>query len=220
MKPRVLLLCCLSLMPLLGGRLLLLADDRFWDKQEVSAWTPEQKTQFLTASPWAKQVTAVLTSNDSNMAGATPRSSGSGRRGGAVYSSRGSSSSTAATTMPKFQGIVRWVSSPLMQQILKPKLPENFKGHYVISVTGLPIGEDTAIMVEQTTMQLKRGDPVHPESAYQDPGDTATIYFAFLPSMLDASSGKIAVFIMEAQPFEIKTKFNIPEMKIHGEPSL
>jgi hypothetical protein len=122
--------------------------------------------------------------------------------------------------MPKFQGIVRWVSAPLMQQILKLKLPENFKGRYVISVTGLPIGEDTSIMVEQTTMQLKRGDPVHPESAYQDPGDTATIYFAFLPSMLDASSGKTAQFTMEAAPFEIKTKFNLAEMKIHGEPSL
>jgi len=214
MKSRVLLLCCLSLMPLSGG------EDRFWDKQELSAWTAEQRTQFLSASPWAKQVNAVLTSNDSNMAGAAPRSgSGSGRRG-AVYSSRGTSGSAAEAPMPKFQGIVRWVSAPLMQQILKLKLPDNFKGRYVISVTGLPIGEDTAIMVEQTTMQLKRGEPVHPETAYQDPGDTATIYFAFLPSMLDAGSGKTALFTMEAAPFQIKTKFNLAEMKVHGEPSL
>jgi len=38
--------------------------------------------------------------------------------------------------------------------------------------------------------------------------------------MLDASSGKTAQFIMEAAPFEIKTKFNLSEMKLHGEPSL
>jgi hypothetical protein len=213
MKIRVLLLCCLSLVPLQGG------DERFWDKQEPAAWTPEQKTQFLCASPWAKQVTAVLISNDSNMAGATPRPAGSGRRG-AVYSSRGTSDSSNGPAMPKFQGLVRWVSAAPMQQLLKLKLPEGFQGHYVISVTGLPVGEDAAIIAEQTTLQLKKGEPVHPETAYQDPNDTATIYFSFLPSMLDISGVKMAQFSMVAAPFEIKTRFNLAEMKIHGEPSL
>jgi hypothetical protein len=107
-----------------------------------------------------------------------------------------------------------------MQQILKLKLPDSFKGRYVVSVTGLPIGEDAAIMAEQTTLQMKRGEAIHPETAYQDPNDTATIYFAFLPSMLDASSGKVAQFSMLAAPFEIKTRFNLAEMKIHGQPAL
>jgi hypothetical protein len=107
-----------------------------------------------------------------------------------------------------------------MQQLLKLKLPDGFKGHYVISVTGLPVGEDAAIIAEQTTLQLKKGEPVHPETAYQDPNDTATIYFSFLPSMLDISGVKMAQFSMVAAPFEIKTRFNLAEMKIHGEPSL
>ncbi len=208
------LLACLSLLPLLGG------EDRFWDKQDTAAWTPDQIRQFVTASPWAKQVTAVLISNDSNMAETAPRSSGSGTgRRGAVYSSRGNSD-TPGPGMPKFQGVVRWVSAQPMQKLLKLKLPESFKGHYVISVAGLPIGADAAAMAEQTTLQLKRGEPVHPETAYQDPNDTATIYFAFLPSMLDTSSGKIAQFNMIAAPFEIRTRFNLAEMKIHGEQAL
>ena len=212
MKSRILLLCCLSLALLSGS------EDRFWEKQDPSTWTPEQVTQFITASPWAKQVTAVLTSNDSNMAASAPRSGSGGGRRGAVYSSRGGSGSTAPG-MPKFQGIVRWVSAQPMQQLLKLKLPENFKGHYVISVTGLPIGEDPAVLAEQTTLQIKRGDAVHPETAYQDPNDTATVYFAFLPSMVDANSGKTAQFSMVAAPFEIKAKFILGEMKIHGEPA-
>ncbi len=209
------MLCFLSLPSLQGG------EDRFWDKQDTSAWTQDQKTQFLSASPWAKQVTAVLTSNDSNMAGATPRAggTGSGRRS-AVYSSRGNSDSSNGPSLPKFQGLVRWVSASPMQQLLKLKLPDGFKGHYVISVTGLPVGEDSAIVAEQTTLQIKKGEPVHPETAYQDPNDTATIYFAFLPSMLDISGARTAQFSMLAAPFEIRARFNLAEMKIHGEPCL
>ena len=207
---RKLLLCWLSLGLLAGG------DDKFWEKQDSANWTPEQVTQFVTSSPWAKQTTAVLTSNDSNMAANTPRSGGGGGRRGAVYSSRGSSDSTP--NMPKFQAIVRWLNAP-MKKVLKSKLPGSFQGHYVISVTGLPVGEEAAGLAEQTTLQLKRGDSVHPEIAYQDPNDTATVYFAFLPSMVETNGGKTATFTMLAAPFEIKVKFNLAEMKIHGEPS-
>ncbi len=121
--------------------------------------------------------------------------------------------------MPKWQAQVRWVSAKPMQQVLKLHLPENFKGRYVVSVTGLPIGGDTARMAEQTTLLVKRGDPVNPETAYQDPADTSTVYFAFLPSTIDVSDAKTAVFDMVAAPFEVKVKFNVSEMKYLGEPS-
>lgn len=210
MNRKVVLLCLLSLRLLAGG------DDKFWEKQDSANWTPQQITQFVTASPWAKQTTAALTSNDSNMVANTPRTAGGGGRRGAVYSSRGSSETAPA--MPKFQAIVRWLNAP-MKKALKPKLPETFQGHYVISVTGLPVGEEAAGLAEQTTLQMKRGDSVHPEIAYQDPNDTATVYFAFLPSMVEVSGGKTATFSMLAAPFEVKVKFNLAEMKVHGEPS-
>ncbi len=209
------LLCCL-----LCCACLLASEEHFWDKQALSTWTSEQTAQFETTSPWAKQVTATLISNDSNMAGGGTRAAGGGggRRGGAVYSgsSRGSSSSSPDAGIPKFQAIVRWVNAP-MRQLLKPKLPDTFKGHYILSVTGLPIGEDPSTLTEQTTLQIKRGNPINPELAYQDPYDTATIYFAFLPSTLDVTSSKTAEFHMTAAPFEIKAKFLLNEMKISGE---
>ncbi len=115
--------------------------------------------------------------------------------------------------------MVRWVSAPAMRKILKTKLPVTLDGRYVISVSGLPFGGDAASTAEHTTLQIKRGDAVHPETVYQDPNNTATIYFAFLPSMVDVSSGRNAEFDMFAPPFEIRTKFNLTEMKVKGEPS-
>jgi hypothetical protein len=203
---------CIGVFLLSGG------EQRFWDKQDSSSWTPQQVAQFTTASPWAKQVTAVLTSNDSNMATGAPRGGGGGRggRGG----TRGTSGTPPTAEMPKWEAIVRWASAKPMQQVLKLHLPDNFQGRYVVSVSGLPVAGDTTEIAERTTLQLKRGDAVHPESVYQDPSDTSSIYFSFLPSMIDITNGRTAVFNMVASPYEIKAKFNVGEMKYLGEPAL
>jgi hypothetical protein len=205
------LLFCISCLGLLYA-----ADQKFWDKQDPSTWTREQLTQFTTASPWAKQVTATLTSNDSNMATGTSRGGG-GARGRGGRGGGGSVNSPSPDALPKWQAIVRWASAPLMKAALKMKLPDTFQGRYVLSVSGLPIATgDNSELLQQTTIQLKRGQAVHPELLYQDPNDTSTIYFGFLPSMVDADGGKSAVFTMLAQPYEVKARFNFGEMKYRG----
>jgi hypothetical protein len=158
-------------------------------------------------------VTAELLSNASNMAEGAPRGGGGGRRG-----SRGTGNATTVD-MPKLQGLVQWVSARPMQQVLKLHLPANFQGRYVIGVSGLPISQDTKDAIDQTTIQLKHGDAVHPEDAYQDPSDTSAIYFAFLPSTLDLDDAKTALFTMVVSPYSVKAKFNVPEMKYRGEAS-
>lgn len=192
--------------------LLTAGEEKFWTKTDAGSWTPQQISKFTTDSPWAKQVTAVLVSNDSNMATA-PRGVGRGRM------SRTPSNLPSPDALPKWQALVRWVSAKPMQHALKLQLPETLKGRYVISVTGLPIGDDTAQISDQTTLQLKRGEAIHPESAYKDPNDSATIYFAFLPSMVDISSSKSANFDMVAQPYEVKSRFSLTDMKYRGEPA-
>jgi hypothetical protein len=194
--------------------LLARGEQKFWSKTEAGAWTPEQISEFTQSSPWAKQVTAVLSTNGSNMAADAVRPAGRGGRSG-----RSGSDVPQPAELPKWQALVRWVSAKPMKEILKLHLPPDFDGHYVISVSGLPLGEDTTEIASQTTLQLKRGDPVHPETAYQDPGDTSTIYFAFVPSTLDVSSSKTAVFSMLAQPYEIRAKFSLSEMKYLGQTS-
>ena len=189
-------------------------DQKFWSKLDSSKWTSVQVIQFMTASPWAKQARATLISNDSNMAASAPPSAGRGR------TSRVTNGSAEPVTMPNWEATVRWASAKPMQQLLKAHLPGAFDGHYVISVSGLPIGGDATELLEQTTLQLKRGETIHPQDGYQDPGDTSTIYFAFLPSMVEAADGKVVVFRMVAAPYEITAKFNFAEMKIMGAPAL
>ncbi len=106
-----------------------------------------------------------------------------------------------------------------MQTVLKPKLPPSFQGRYVICVSGLPVAQDMTQAAEDTTLQLKHGETIHPEFAYQDPADTSAVYFAFLPSMIDGQEGKTLVFDMAISPYGIRAKFNVAEMKYHGEPA-
>jgi hypothetical protein len=140
--------------------------------------------------------------------------------GGRGRSSRGTSNSPTTVEMPKLQGVVQWVSAKPMQQVLKLHLPASFQGRYVIGVSGLPVSRDAKDAIDDTTLQLKRGDAVHPEDAYNDPADTSAIYFAFLPSTIDLEGAKTAVFTMVVSPYSVKAKFNIGEMKVRGEPAL
>jgi len=203
-KP-LLLLFCLTLSA---------SEQHFWDKQDPSTWTAQQISHLTTASPWAKQVTAVLISNESNMAAATvPRSGGRGR------SSQETSNVPSPTALPKLPAIVQWLSAKPMQEVLKLHLPSTFDGHYILCVNGLPLNGNTSEVGEETTLQIKRGDPIHPEVTYQDPADTSAIYFGFLPSTLDIATAKTAIFTMVSAPYSVKTRFSIAEMKYHGEPS-
>jgi hypothetical protein len=193
------------------------ASSHFWDKDDPSTWTADEITQLTTKSPWAKEATAELKSNDSNMAGAAPRAAGRGRRGGG-------SAGAASPGLPKFQSIVRWASAKPIREALKLKFPESLAGHYVISVSGLPIispgdtGDDSfATIKDQTALLLKRGEPIQPGVAYQDPNDTSTIYFGFLPQLANVADAKTAIFTMSTGPLEVKVKFNLEEMKYRGE---
>jgi hypothetical protein len=203
--------------------------EHFWDSESPSAWTPAQIQELTTKSPWAKAVTAELKSNGSNMSPAGASRSGGGGRSGRSGGVGRQSSGDTSISMPKFQGIVRWVSAKPMLEALKLKLPESLKGHYVISVFGLPItaGETDpdnkdpfAGLKADTTLMLKKSESAQPEIAYQDPADTSSMYFGFLPSMLNVESAKVASFSMTSGPFAVKTKFNLEEMKYHGELSV
>jgi hypothetical protein len=143
-------------------------DAHFWDKEDPSAWTPDEISQLTTNSPWAKQVTADLNNNTSSGPASTPRMGGrGGSRGGG-----GGGGGASSPNLPKFKGVVRWASAAPVRAALKLKFPELLSGHYVISVSGLPItsgpgGEESesaksasdpfAGLKEQTSLQLKRG---------------------------------------------------------------
>ena len=195
----------------------------FWDKEEPSAWTSSEIQQLTTESPWAKQTLAMLSNNNSSLAGPSTVSGRRGRMGGG-------SSRTTASTLPKFPVVVRWVSAKPMLQAMKLKLPASLNDHYVIEVSGLPIAssgseqgvsnsatDPSAELKEQTSLQAKRGDSIQPGEVYQDPNDTSSVYFGFLRQFLDLTEASVATFSTESGPLAIKVKFHLREMKYRGE---
>ncbi|MGA8596855.1 MAG: hypothetical protein WB676_19260 [Bryobacteraceae bacterium] len=209
------------------ARVLAFSDSHFWDKEDPSAWTPDQVSQLTTDSPWAKQVTADLNENNSSGPTSTTRMGGRGGRRGGV-----AGGGSSPSNLPKFKAVIRWASATPIRTALKLKFPDSLAGHYVISVSGVPImsppsaGEDEntkpgndpfAGLKEQTSLQLKRGEPIEPGVAYEDPSDTSTIYFGFLPQLARVTEAKTATFSMNTGPLAVKAKFNISEMKYRGE---
>jgi hypothetical protein len=197
------------------------SDKRFWDTADPASWTPEQIQELTTKSPWAKSVVADL----KNGVGAVPTGRG-GRRGG------GSSAST--TTVPRFPAIIRWASAKPIRDALKLHLPESLAEHIVISVTGVPIAAPDAgqsssssggaantdsydLLKQQTTLEAHHNEPLQPGVVHQDADDTSTIYFGFLPSLINIADAKIAAFSMDTGMLVVKTKFNLSEMKYRGE---
>lgn len=202
------------------GRLFASDTSHFWDKEEPSTWTPVQVSELTNSSPWAMSVTAELKSNGSNMAASAPQVAGRGGRRGGV------AAGAPPQTLPKMQAVIRWASAKPIREALHLKLPESLNGHYVISVSGLPIisGEDSAsesdpfaALKEQTSLEVKRGEPIAPGVAYQDPSDTSTIYFGFLPALVPLTEARTAIFQTNTGPLAAKAKFNLTKMKYRGE---
>lgn len=215
----------------LAASSLLLLSDRtafgkppdFWNHEAPADWTGQEIQQLTSDSPWAKSVTAIV-----NMSSPAAGMGGSGgRRGGGGRAGRGSTDAAPAASSPKFPGYVRWISAAPMLLALKMKLPADLEGHYVIGVSGLPIisghseGEDNSdsydALKEATFLQVKGQPSVQPGIVEQDPNDTSTVLFGFLHQFLDVSDAKVAEFKMTTGPFEIKAKFDLKQMRYHGE---
>ena len=192
----------------------------FWNTEDPSQWTREQIQQLTTDSPWAKPVTAEV------KAYSPPSSGGSGGRRGVGRMGR-SGSSTASTSLPKFPGVVRWVSAKPILLALRLQLPPGFEHHYVIGVSGLPVisghgeGADNTdsydLLKESTYLQTKGQEPAQPGLIQADPADTSSLLFGFLNQFLDLSSAKTATFSSEMNPLSVKVKFDLTRMTYKGQ---
>jgi len=198
------------------------SDKRFWEKEDPASWTAEQVQELTTKSPWAKSVVADL----KNGVGAVPAGRGGGRGG------RRGGASSSTTGVPRFPAIIRWASARPIREALKLHLDASLAEHLVISVTGVPIAApdadqssgggganaDTyALLKQQTTLEAHHNEAVQPGVVHQDADDTSTIYFGFLPSLVNVADAKTVTFSMDTGMLIVKTKFNLSEMKYRGE---
>ena len=200
-------------------------EDEFWNTKPPESWTPEEIQSLTTKSPWAKPVSA-------DVKGYAPLSNvGSGRRGGMMRESTRAGASSGETS-PKFQGVVRWASAKPVRLALKLQVPAAFAGHYVISVSGLPIvsghGTDDSStgtdsydgLKSQTSLQVKGQQAVVPDVIQPDKNETSTLYFGFLPEVLKLDGDKTVTFSTVMSPLNVKAKFELKQMKFKGDLSL
>jgi hypothetical protein len=189
----------------------------FWNKEDPAHWTSAEIQRLLTDSPWAKGIDVHLPGEGP---GADPERS-SGRRG------RGSSGSVPNPELkPKFPGTVRWASAKPILMALKMELPHELAGHYVISVSGVPVISGTSAddsfedLKQVTSLQIKGKEAIQPGIIQANPEDTSTVLFGFLPSMVEVSGEKAASFSTKLGPLDVRAKFNLKEMHYRGELSL
>jgi hypothetical protein len=192
----------------------------FWDKKPPSEWTSEEIAKLTTKSPWAKEVSAQV-----------PREGGGGGRGGM---GGGGMSGGAGGGMRPIQGTVRWESAQTILDAVKTPLPEAFANHYVISVSGFPLGGrrqdddsgENSRSRDEMLDKLKAYTSLQPKGkAIAQPGvvqaqassGPGSILFGFARDMLELSADdKEVLFSTQIGRAMVKTKFEMKDMKYHG----
>jgi len=195
-------------------------DGEFWNTEDPDKWTSDEIQELISKSPWAKPVTAELKAF-------APLSSSSGRRRNmGVNMPRAGAGDTSGS--PKFQGVVRWASAKPIRLALKTQFPEDLEGHFVISVSGLPIvsghggddstdGDTYAGLKQKTSLQVKGQEAVQPGLIEPDKKETSTLYFGFLPQLVQLDSDKTVTFETTMDPLRVKAKFEMKTMKFKGD---
>lgn len=210
------------------------AKSDFWDKQEPSEWSPEQRTQLITDSPWAKQVRADAGRAQqegppvTDSRGPVPM-----RMPGSVNIDGARGRGRHAGNLPSFQGIVRWESAKPVLTALKKTLPAELTDHYVIGVSGFPFGlpnsqsdesTDTRLddLKQITTLRAKGKDPAQAGVVIRSSdSDGPLLLFGFSRDVIElTSSDKNAEFETQLGPLEISAKFELKQMRYRDELAL
>jgi len=202
------------------------ADTDFWNKKNPSEWTDEEIQRLLTKSPWAKQASTIVEP------GARGSSSGSGGGTGpavgGVGSGRGGRQQreTGNTAPVSTQGLVVWESAQVILDARKKPLPKEFKDHYTLSVSGIPlrqIGDDQLFdqLRQFTSLQPNDQPPVQPGTVQRAAGDASAVLVGFSKDVLELSAGDKSIhFATEVGRVVLKTKFDTKEMRYQDQLAL
>jgi hypothetical protein len=206
----------------------------FWDKQEPNEWSPEQRSELITDSPWAKQVRA----DTSRVQPAGPPTSASGnpvpmRMPGSINIDGARGRGRHERSLPAFQGIVRWESAKPVLAALKKTLPPQLADHYVIGVSGFPFGlrnpqsdesADTRLddLKQITTLRAKGKDPAQAGIVLRSSdSDGPLLLFGFSRDVIELTpSDKNIEFETQLGPLGISAKFEPKQMRYRGELAL
>jgi hypothetical protein len=139
----------------------------------------------------------------------------------------------------QYEVVVRWLSAKPLRLALKPPLPESMANDYVISVTGLPLipagrrrssdedsesADSRAAILDRikglTYLEPKGKSPAQP-GVVQQAAEPDTMLFGFSRELLPISADdRDVTFTTQIGRVEIKTKFNLKDMRYRDELAL
>jgi hypothetical protein len=198
------------------------ADTDFWNKKGPSEWTDDEIQRLLSKSPWAKQASTIV---EPGARGSSSRGgAGTGPAVGGVGLGRGGQQQpeTGNTAPPTTQGLVVWESAQAILDARKKSLPKEFKDHYTLSVSGVPlrqIGDDQLFdqLRQFTSLQPNDQPPVQPGTVQRAAGNASAVLVGFSKDVLELSAGDKSIhFVTEVGHIVLKTKFDTKEMRYQG----
>jgi hypothetical protein len=210
----------------------------FWNQKDPGAWSSAEKKGLITNSPWARYVRADTSrssearppENGSASPVSTQMPGGGGGGGRDMGGRRG-----GAANLPAFYGTVRWESAKPVLVALKRDLPKELEDHYVIGVSGFPLGlrdprtesGETASarlddLKQVTTLRAKRKDPAQPGIVMRSSDtDGPVVLFGFSRDAIAIEpTDKNVEFQTQFGLLDISARFDPKQMAYRGELAL
>lgn len=192
----------------------LLAATEFWNAKDPSAWTEDEIVLLTSKSPWVREAVPNIRNAEDPTGGSVLGESSGGRAG----------RRRAPLTV-----IVRWESAQPILDALRAPLAADFEGHYVLSVTNLPLapahragrGEETTPddsldrIQAGATLEVKGKGSA--EAGIARRTHIGSILFGFSKDQLRLTpSDRDIVFALNTSMLTLKTRFDAKEMTYHG----
>jgi hypothetical protein len=189
------------------------AATEFWNAKDPSTWSDEEIVMLTSKSPWAREAVPAIRNADDPTGGSVLGENSGGKMG----------SRRATVTV-----IVRWESAQPILDALRATLPADFAGHYVVSVTNLPVAsvrrggrgettpDDSLERIQNgATLQVKGKDPAQAGIARRTRIGSILLGFSKDQLLFTQGDGDI-VFALNTQQLTLKTTFDAKKMIYHG----
>jgi len=210
-----------------------LAQPQFWNTKDPSDYSDDEKHDIVANSPWAKVTHADAPGVSMRRldgfapAPCSPSIAGScaPNHPKTVVVEAGQQPEDAKEVLAFYGPVtVRWESAKPILQVTRTALPNEFRNHYVISVTGLPVGilSRTSSGTPLPTAELSAGKHRPQKAEFVAlTSDKLTLLFAF-PNSNPAikASDRTASFKMNLSGIAITTRFVLQEMVYRGQLAL
>jgi len=199
------------------------AATEFWNAKDPSTWTEDEIRTLTSRSPWARTAVPTFKGVDDPLEASGGGPEAGGRGGGGNF--------RRTTSAPNL--IIRWESAQPILDALRAPLAADLAGHYVLSVTNLPVanvrpasrgGEpapDDALdrMQSGATLQAKGKDPA--EAGIARRTRIGSILFGFSKDSLRLTPGDRDIFFrLDTGSMTVTAKFDGKDMTYHGKLAL